>query len=231
MTVLTNAAGNYVIENVNDGTYTITAKKPGYFTRTTTAEIINADTAIANTRMMSTGVYVYSNLTVAEYINNFSLSGVNLKDGIVIDEVLLNDPNKDIQMRDSAGTSTNFYLRSGDLALQYAGSKTGFGLPLTNPKTGQQSFTYNEFDTLSKIYDFDGVNFFSYFNLDRTSYFNAPGMTNSVYPFWLEGRNTNPPMFGVIYLRNSYIGTDSKFYLEIIIKINKLGFNVLNNNQ
>jgi len=56
-------------------------------------------------------------------------------------------------------------------------------------------------------------------------------MTNSVYPFWLEGRNTNPPMFGVIYLRNSYIGTDNKFYLEIIIKINKLGFNVLNNNQ
>lgn len=156
-TVFTNASGNYIISGVSDGTYTITAKKLGYFTRTTTAVVLNADTATANTKMRFTGVYVYNSLTVQEFNTSYTnLSGVNLYDGIVINEVQPNDPKKDIQMRDSAGTSANFYLRSGDLALQRAGSKTTFGVPLNNPKTGQPTFTKQEFDTLSSIYDFNG---------------------------------------------------------------------------
>jgi hypothetical protein len=229
-TVMTNASGNYIISGVSDGTYTITAKKLGYFSAVKTATVIDADTATANTLMRFTGVFVFNNLTVAEYINDFSLSGVNLYDGIVINEVQLNDPQKDIQMRDSAGTSANFYLRSGDLALQHAGSKTTFSVPLTNPKTGQPTFTKSEFDTLSKIYNFDG-NFNTYFNQDRTSYFNTPGMAKNVYPFLLYGRAFNPPVYGVIYLRNSYIGTDNLFYLDIDVKINKLGLNLFNGNQ
>jgi hypothetical protein len=231
-TVMTNSSGNYIISGVSDGSYIVTAKKPGYFTAIKTAEVIDADTATASTLMRFTGVYTFNNLKIAEYINNSSLSGVNLRDGIVINEVQLNDPNKDIQMRDSAGTSSNFYLRSGDLALQFAGSKTSFGVPLNNPKTGQPTFTKTEFDTLSKIYNFDGVSFYSYFNLDRTSYINTPGMANNVYPFWLEGRATsNLQLFGVIYLRESYIGSDNLFYLVIDVKINRLGFNLFNGNQ
>jgi hypothetical protein len=230
-TVVTNDSGNFIITGVSNGTYTITAKKLGYFTRTTTAVISNADTAIVNTRMQFTGIYAYNNLTVSEYIDNSSLSGVNLRNGLVIDEVQLNDPNKDIQMRDSAGTSSNFYLRSGDLALQYAGSRTDFGAPLNNPISGQPAFTKTEFDTLSKIYDFDGSSFNTYFGTDRTSYFNvfAEG-ANNVYPFWLSGRGSSPQIFGVIYLRNSYVSSNV-YHLVIDIKLNSLGYNLFNPNQ
>jgi hypothetical protein len=236
LTVLTNASGNYIITGVSDGTYTITAKKPGYFTRTTTAVVASADTATANTGMLFTGVYVYNNLIVQETNTNYSnLSAVNLKDGILLDEIAANNPNKDIQMRnsyDTAGASIDFYLRSGDLAFQRAGSQTKLGPPLNNPKTNQPTFLKSEFDTLSRIYDFDGVNFAPYFTQDATSTFNpfADG-ANSVYPFWLNGRAATPPLFGVFYLRKAYFGTDGLFYLVIDVKINKAGYNLFNGNQ
>jgi len=232
-TVMTNSSGGYIISGVSDGTYTITAKKQGYFTRTTTAKVLDADTAIANTRMLFTGIYAYNNITIQEANGSYTnLSAVDLFRGIAINEVQLNDPNKDIQMRDSAGTSTNFYLRSGDLAFDRAGSQSKFGTPLTNPKTGTQTFTKAEFDTLSFIYGFDGVSFNSFFSSNVTNYLNTPGMPNNIYPFWLSGRATPTlQIFGVIYLKDSYIGTDGYFYLVIDVKINKSGYNIFNGNQ
>lgn len=234
-TVMTNASGNYIISGVSDGTYIVTAKKLGYFTRTTTAVVANADTATANARMRFTGVYVFNSLTVQEANGTYTnLSAVNLKDGVVIDEQATNDPNKDIQMRDSAGMSTNFYLRSGDLAFDRAGSQSYFGPPLNNPKTGLPTFTKAEFDTLSSIYGFDGFSFNSYFGQNATSTFNVfPDGSNSVYPFWLSGRHintTDPQLFGVIYLRRSYV-SGNYYNLVIDVKINRLGFNILNGNQ
>jgi hypothetical protein len=236
-TVMTNSSGGYIITGVSDGTYTVTAKKQGYFTRTTTATVLDADTATANTRMQFTGLYVYNNLTVQETNTGYTnLSAVNLKDGIVIDEVATNDPNKDIQMRnsyDTTGASIDFYLRSGDLAFRRAGSQTFFGNPLINPKTGQPTFTKAEFDTLSFIYDFTG-NFNSYFGLSATATFNSFSEgTNAVYPFWLSGRHINtadPQLLGVVYLRRAYI-TNNLFYLVIDVKINRLGYNILYGNQ
>jgi len=237
-TVMTNASGNYIISGVSDGTYIVTAKKPGYFTRTTSAIIANADTATANARMRFTGVYIFNSLTVQETNTTYTnLSAVNLKDGVTINEVALNNPNKDIQMRngyDSLGASIDFYLRSGDLAFQRAGSQTYFGPPLNNPKTGLPTFTKAEFDTLSSIYDFDGFSFNSYFGQNATSAFNVfPDGSNSVYPFWLSGRHintTDPQLFGVIYLRRSYV-SGNYYNLVIDVKINRLGLNILNGNQ
>jgi hypothetical protein len=152
-TVSTNASGNYIISGVSDGTYIITAKKFGYFTQKDTAVVLNADTATADTKMLFAGVYVYNNLVIQEVSADYThLSAVNLYDGIVINEVQLNDPKKDIQMRnsyDTSGKSINFYLRSGSLAFVRAGSPSKFGPPLINPKTGQSTFQQSEFDTLS----------------------------------------------------------------------------------
>jgi hypothetical protein len=237
-TVITNASGNYIISGVTDGTYTITAKKSGYFTRTTTAVVTNADTTTANTRMYFTGVYVFNGLIVQETNSAYTnFSAVNLRDGIVLDEVALNDPNKDIQMRnsyDTSGASINFFLRSGSLAFRRAGSVTKLGPPLNNPKTGLPTFTKSEFDTLSSIYDFDGFSFNAYFGSDTTSNFNVfPDGSNAVYPFWLSGRynGSSPQLFGVFYLRKSYFGNGGFFYLVIDVKINRLGLNILNGNQ
>lgn len=235
-TVMTNSSGNYIISGVSDGSYVVTAKKPGYFTAIKTAEVIDADTATASTLMRFTGVYIFNNLRIQEVSANYTnLSAVNLRDGIVINEVQLNDPNKDIQMRnsyDSLGNSFNFYLRSGSLAFGRAGSSSKFAPPLTNPKTGQTTFTKAEFDTLSTIYNFDGFSFNSYFGRDTTNSFNSPGMPNNVYPFWLSGRATpNLQLFGVIFLREAYYGSDNLFYLVIDVKINRLGLNLFNGNQ
>jgi hypothetical protein len=225
-TVMTNSSGNFIIPGVEDGTYTVTAKKLGYFTRTTTAIVIDADTAIANTRMMFTGVYVFNNITVQETnIGYTNRSGVDLFRGIAIDEVAPIDPNKDIQMRDSSGTSTNFYLRSGDLAFSRAGSQTFFGQPLSN------TYTKAQFDTLSVIPGFDG-NYSAFFSQNATATFNVfPEGSNSVYPFWLSGRGNNPSIIGVIYLRRSYIGVGNLFYLDIDVKVNRSGYNLFNGNQ
>ncbi len=233
-TVMTNSSGNYIISGVSDGSYIVTARKPGYFTRTTTAVVTDADTAVADARMRFTGVYVFNNLTVQEANSTYTnLSAVDLFNGIVINEVAANDPNKDIQMRcsyDSLGNSINFYLRSGSLAKSRAGSVTKFAPPLANPKTGTQTFTKAEFDTLSYIYNFDGFSFNSYFPSDTTSTFNnPPGMPNRVYPFWLSGRATSTlQLFGVIFMRGFYKDTDGLYYLVIDVKINKIGLNLFN---
>ncbi|MCX6159623.1 MAG: carboxypeptidase-like regulatory domain-containing protein [Ignavibacteriota bacterium] len=235
-TVMTTSTGAFLISGVSDGTYTVTARKPGYFTRTVTAVVLDADTATANAKMRFTGVYTYNGLTVQE--NNAiytNLSAVNLYNGVVINEFTANDPNKDIQMRnsyDSLGASIDFYLRSGDLAKVRAGSQTFFGAPLTNPKTGLQTFTKAEFDTLSSIYDFTG-NLNTYFTENATATFNYfPDGSNAVYPFFLAGRNAaTPGVIGVIYLRNSYFGVGNYFYVVIDVKVNRLGYNIFNGNQ
>jgi hypothetical protein len=228
-TVLTNSSGNFIISGVEDGTYTVTAKKLGYFTRTTTAIVIDADTAIANTRMMFTGVYAFNNITVQETNTGYTnRSGVDLFRGVAIDEVATNDPNKDIQMRnsyDTSGASIDFYLRSGDLAFNRAGSQTFFGQPLSN------TYTKAQFDTLSVIPGFDG-NYSAFFSQNATAIFNVFSEgSNSVYPFWLSGRGNNPSIIGVIYLRRSYFGVGNLFYLDIDVKVNRLGYNLFNGNQ
>jgi hypothetical protein len=228
-TVMTNSSGGYIITGVSDGTYTITAKKPGYFTRTTTATVLDADTATANTRMQFTGLYIYNNITVQETNTGYTnLSAVDLFRGIAINEVQLNDPNKDIQMRnsyDTLGNSIDFYLRSGDLAFQRAGSQTFFGQPLSN------TYTKAQFDTISVIPGFDG-NYSAFFSQNATATFNVfPEGSNNVYPFWLSGRGNNPNIIGIIYLRKSYIGVGNLFNLDIDVKVNRLGYNIFNGNQ
>lgn len=227
--VVTNSAGNFMISGVVDGTYIVTARKPGYFTRNYNVVVTNADTAIANAKLRFTGVYIYNGLTVQEANSIYTnLSAVNLYSGAVINEFVANDPNKDIQMRnsyDTSGASIDFYLRSGDLAFQRAGSQTYFGLPLSN------TYTKAQFDTLSIIPGFNG-NYNTFFSENATAIFNVfPEGSNSVYPFWLSGRGTNPNIIGVIYLRRSYMGVGNLFYLDIDVKVNRLGYNLFNGNQ
>ena len=230
LSVVTNSAGNFMISGVEDGTYIVTARKPGYFTRNYNVVVANADTAIANAKLRFTGVYIYNGLTVQEANSIYTnLSAVNLYSGTVINEFVANDPNKDIQMRnsyDTSGASIDFYLRSGDLAFQRAGSQTFFGLPLNN------TYTKAQFDTLSIIPGFDGNNHDTFFSENATSTFNVfPEGSNSVYPFYLKGRGTSTKIVGVIYLRRSYMGVGNLFYLDIDVKVNRLGYNLFNGNQ
>jgi Carboxypeptidase regulatory-like domain len=234
-TVMTNSTGSFIISGVSDGTYMVNIKKPGYFTKLVTAVVLDADTVQVNTNIRFTGVYIYNGLTVQEtnaiYTN---LSAVDLYRGIVLNEFTTNDPNKDIQMRnsyDTSGASIDFYLRSGDLAKQRAGSQTFFGQPIVNASTNQPTFTKAEFDTLSVIPGFNG-SYGAFFSSNATATFNFfPDGSNAVYPFWLSGRGSNPNVIGVLYLRKSYFGVGNYFYLVIDVKVNRVGYNLFNGNQ
>jgi len=226
-TVVTDTSGNFTISGVNDGTYTLTFKKSGYFTRTGTATI-NRDTAIVKLAMLFTNVYTFNNRVLSEYFNPSSLSAINLYLGDVINET---GTQYDMQLRDSAGTSANYFLRSGDLALRLAGFQTKFSEALFSGRT----FTKAEFDTLSKYYTVDGlINPSRDFTEDRIPSFNAsPNMQNNVFAFWLKGRNLATPTYGMFYMNYSFIDTVGQDQLKLIIdvKINRGGLNLFNGNN
>jgi len=230
-TVVTDTAGNFVITGVSDGTYTLTFKKQGYFTRTGSATI-NLDTVIVKLAMVFTNVYTFNNKVLSEFFDSFSLSAINLYLGDVTNET---GTQYDMQLRDSSGTSNNYFLRSGDLALRLAGFQTKFSTALLNPKTGFYTFTKSEFDTLSKYYTVDGnIDPSRDFPEDRIPSFNAtPNMPNHVYSFWLKGRGLVPPTYGMFYMNYSYIDTIGQDQLKLIIdlKINRGGLNLFNGNQ
>ena len=169
-------------------------------------------------------------MNVLEFNSPASFSAVDLYNGNVINEVLANDPNKDIQLRDEAGLSINFYFRSGDLALNMAGSKTRISAPITK-SNGDSVFTKAEFDALSNINGLDISDPGAFFGFgDRTRFFNTipDPSTPNVYAFWLEGRSTllGKNVFGLIYLNSS----TTAYSVRIDVKVNQSGRNLFDDN-
>ena len=105
-----------------------------------TTEVITTDTIVDG------NVMVFNNLVLSEPDgSNGVKNALNLLTGMVDS---LNSSNKDITMNDSAGTSANFFLRSGDLSFTdnvAIGYQTSFGVLIEH-----QTLTTLQFDTLSK---------------------------------------------------------------------------------
>jgi len=228
-TVLADSLGNFEITGISPGTYTITATKAGYYTKKTTVDLIGDDTANVVMKLFFLNIYSYSNIIVDEYFGDASYSGVNVYLGYKVNE--LDNANKDIQLRDSNGTSANFYLRSGDLALRLAGKETKFSNLLVNPMSGTNQFSKSEFDTLSHISTIDGlIDPNRDFPNDRTPYFNNPLTTNFVFAVYLKGRNLLPPTYALIYVESTV--RSDMFHVTLDIKTNRNGRNLFNpNNQ
>ena len=227
----TDSVGNFMITGLEAGQYTLTAVRSGWYTRTLTVEVVSDDTTTANFKMYFTNIYTFNNLTVNEYFNDNSFSAVNLYLGKVIQEA--DGLNKDMQLRDSSGTSHNFFFRSGDLALLSPGWETKFSYSLVNPRTAQLTHTQTEFDTLSKYYGASNpINPNLDFQNNRTEYFddNPNFGTKRVYAFWLKGRNYVPPTYGLFYIDSVY-RSGSEFRVVIDLKINRNGLNLFNPNQ
>lgn len=224
-TVLSDTLGYYTITGLSAGTYTVTAKMPGYYTRTYTIDIQDEDTATVNLKMYFANVFTYGPITVDEYFNDTSYSGVNVYLGRAVQEI--DNANKDIQMRDSSGTSMNFYFRSGDLAKVLAGKQAKFTDWLINPVGGTYDFTRANFDSLTTILGGKTLDESDFPN-DRTGYFNDPLSVHPVFAVFLKGRNFVPPTYAVIYIENVY--TDSKVHAVIRIKTNRNGLNLFNSN-
>lgn len=228
---VTDSSGYFIMTGVNSGTYALTLRKQGYLSRTT-AVTVGSDTANVNIKMFFSNLYIFSNKLLTEYFNPNSLSAINLFLGEVVNE---NGTQYDMQLRDSAGTSNNFYLRSGDLAMRLAGYQTKFSTALKNPLSNSYTFTKQQFDTLSRYFTIDGnIDPARDFTEDRTPSFNpTPNMANSVYSFWLKGRNLSPPVYGMFFLNYSFVDTvaQDQFKLIIDVKVNRGGLNLFNPNE
>jgi predicted small secreted protein len=226
----TDASGNFIITGATTGTYTITMKKAGWFTKTISVAV-SGDTTRVNSKILFTNIFEFKNLTVSEYFDDNSWSAVNLLLGQVIQE--LNSVNKDMQMRDSVGLGERFLFRSGDQALDAPGLECRF----TDPLMAGRSFMPAEFDTLSRLYPLTGtpdpVNDFPY---DRTLYYtNQLAGMRHVYGFYLKGRydlNPGAPrIYGMFYLNYTAISPTEGQQFLIDVKINKNGENSFSLNQ
>jgi|WetSurSiteA1Bulk_404760.scaffolds.fasta_scaffold09074_2 hypothetical protein len=228
--VVTDADGKYTISGIAANDYTITAKKPGWFTMNYYITVAENETAVADFKILFSNIYAFDNLTASEYFNDNSMSAVNLYLGKIVSE--LDATNKDIQLRDSVGMSERFLFRSGDLALDNPGYETVFGDQVFSGR----NFTKNEFDTLSKYYTVDGqIDPARDFPNDRTVYYYPYGLDSKhhVYPFYLKGRHNsnpgNPRVYGLLYIKS--LVQDSVYKFTIDVKINRNGQNSFNMNQ
>lgn len=229
--VITNSSGYFIMTGVSSGDYTLTLKKQGYNYKSFPVSVSN-NTANVNINLFFSNLYIFSNKLLTQYFSSFSFSAIDLLLGFVVNE---NTTQYDMQLRDSAGTGNNFYLRSGDIAAQLTGFKTKFSLALKNPSNNSCTFTKAQFDTLSKIYTADGnIDPVRDFTEDRIPSFNpTPNMPNRVYSFWLNGRSLSPHAYGMFFLNYSYIDTiaQNQFKLIIDVKINRGGQNLFNPNE
>ncbi|MFA7361650.1 MAG: carboxypeptidase-like regulatory domain-containing protein [Candidatus Kapaibacterium sp.] len=229
--VVTDSTGYFIMTGVNNGTYTLTLRKQGYLNARYYLSVDN-DTLNVNMSLIFSNLYVFSNKLLTEYFNQNSLSAMNLFLGEVVNESVT---QYDMQLRDSAGTSNNFYLRSGDLAMRLAGFQTKFSTALKNPLNNSYTFTKDQFDTLSRYYTADGnIDPVRDFTEDRIPSFNpTPNMPNRVYSFWLKGRNLTPPTIGMFFLNYSFVDTvaQDQFKLIIDVKVNRGGLNLFNPNE
>ena len=228
---VTDSSGYFVMTGVNSGTYTLSARKQGYLTRRSSLSVDN-DTVNVNMLLIFSNLYIFSNKLLTEHFNQTSLSAMNLFLGEVVNE---SGTQYDMQLRDSAGTSNNFYLRSGDLAMILAGFQTKFSTALKNSLNNSYTFTKEQFDTLSRYYTADGnIDPVRDFTEDRIPSFNpTPNMPNSVYSFWLKGRNLTLPAYGMFFLNYSFVDTvaQDQFKLIIDVKVNRGGLNLFNPNE
>lgn len=187
----------------------------------------NTDNPITSNPTYDSTILVFNNIIIDEYFDNNSYSGVNLLEGKVVTES--DNLNKDIQLRDSSGTSANFYFRSGDLAiLDDPGYQTKFTPVAYN-------FTQAQFDTLSSFpYFSNPINPVNDFTEDRTGYFNMPITTSQrVYGFYLKGRypgfNNGKKVYGMMYIDSIYQTAGvPKFLVRADFKINKAELNQFN---
>jgi hypothetical protein len=230
---LTDSLGNFEITGLAEGSYVLTFKKAGYYSKTTSVLSTSDTVSLGTVRMFFVNIWVFNGLTVTEYFGNNSYSAVNLYLGQVVQET--DNLNKDIQLRDSAGSSANFYLRSADLALMLAGNQTKISNPQINPRTNSYEFTKSDFDTLSRIQTISPTITEADFPNDRTWYFNAPvqGSDHKVYAFYLKGRGYIPPTYGMFYINTGFrdtIAPNQPYKFTIDVKVNKNGLNEFNPN-
>lgn len=164
-----------------------------------------------------TNVVIFDTIGVNQYMNNSSLSSVNLFTGVGLSDV---NTSRDLQMRSLNNLNTYFYFRDGTFNTPY-GYECRF-------KKIYPFLTIQKFDTISVIPGGLGLSNFPNQSTESYGYFNPNINQGMVMGFYLKGKYDNAvtshQVFGVLYLMSGSTGISG--YTQLIrVKINTAGQN------
>lgn len=178
---------------------------------------------------VDSGVVHFDSIGVMDSIGNV-MNSINLYMGTTVPR---DSVSKDANLTDSAGTTINFMLRSGDLTdlhTRVAGFQTRFNRIYA-------SMTQAQFDTITKIPDTDSALSDIDFTSDDTygggawGYFNLPMSTSDskpVFSFWLKGKSANfigRNVYGILFPREASLDGNGNYRMSFDVKINVMGYN------
>jgi len=199
----------------------VIASATNYYNDTVGCIIYSEDTTIINFVLAPTnGIYIIDNIHIQEYVNQNSYNSLDLN---LLRTTVSNSYVRDLDLIDTSETTQRFLFvdasSSGQIPMSYT---TLIGNNLGN-------FTKSEFDTLTMYYGAGEPLSESDFPKKSTDFF-YPNLTDGpVFPFYLKGRfNINPQapkMFGLLYIKSTYLDPNNIFNVIIDIKINKNGQN------
>jgi|WetSurMetagenome_2_1015567.scaffolds.fasta_scaffold30514_2 hypothetical protein len=222
---VSDTSGYYVLGGIpmpNSGTYVqITTSRLDYISATVTHWLLAEDTATINFALIPNhGVFIVDNIQIQEHLDLNSNSSINLSSII---SKKSNDFDRDLDLLDSAGVRLKFRFVDASKSQQSpVGYETLIGRYLGN-------FSKSEFDTLAMYYGAGVPLSTADFPNFRTDFF-YPNITNGpVFPFYLKGRFESslqePKIYGLLYIKSTYLDPSNIFNVIVDVKINKNGQN------
>ena len=229
ITVLSDSAGNYYAElkpPSSGGNYVLTVSADGYRNATRPIILWAGDTTARHNFAMfsdSQAVYINYNIVVTDHVNGLSLSALDLYNLAAVRDTLWT--RRDARFRASDQTNTIYkFLTGWDFATGY-GYKTRFSNPIG-------TYTHEEFDALSTVFGGRPFDPNGDFPSDFTNDFNIPSTPNTVYCYYLLGRNYyygEPKVFGLIRIADAYFDTNLGLNVVVVdLKVNRKGNNYFN---
>ena len=227
-TVTADTAGNFICLNLEAGTYNLTAKAPGYYTKSVTGLVVPTDdTLTTNVYILFTNIFLYNSIEANEYMDQSTYCAVSLDNGSVLTRL---NALKDIELIKTiyspGDTICSLCLVSTDLDTMLAGYETKFS-PVFASK-----YTKTQFDSLMSYPGFDPGNLNGCYPNKWTEILDQ-NSSNSVYAFYLCGKSSGllKRWFGLIHIEIVGTRTLNQSYVRINIKLNKNGENNFNPNQ
>jgi len=214
---ITDTNGYFLISDIQMPTSAVNlhviASKQGYVVDTFQVIIYSNDTANISFAMVPTnGIFTTDGLILNQYTSATSLSGVNMYDMIVEQDMTY---DVDIKFRNNANI---VYLKTAYETSTNSGLATKF-----SPFLG--SFTKHEFDTLASYYGASNpISPTVDFPYDNTSILLTDSVKNNVYAFYLKGRYSPgyTRVYGLVHIDSAWFDAPSNSYkIMIDAKINK----------
>jgi len=170
--------------------------------------------------MPNHGILIRDNFILEQYTGQQSNSSLDLANLTLVQG---QNPYRDADLRDSLGLGQRFQFRTAIADPILFSFDTKFAGSLGN-------FTKSQFDTLKMIYGLNDPISDSYFSNSSTSFIPNPLTENSVYPFYLAGRNTlnpgSPKIYGLLYINSIWTDPGSgNVRMRVDIKENRNGLN------